>query len=165
MATEKQIKALEKARQKRLNKIYGKQYAQLIAKNKRLLKANEKAVTYKNIEARIKYAQDEAERLTGKKLSRQSAIKKISLSSTFMTSSDIYKRAIVDYMSLGEKNSLRRLIAEKTGQKYKETTIDWDRFIYDSGLQAIVDNELGIYVKIVKGKDSTEPDFVEIGSL
>lgn len=165
MATEKQLKALEKARTKRLNKIYGRQYAELIAKNKKLIRADEKHVSYENIKARINKAQTDYFKLTGKKLTRTEALKSISHSATFMSSGDIYKTAIVNYMSLGDKNSLRKLIADKTGQGYRETSINWDKFTYDSGLQAIVDNELGIYAKIVKGKDSTEPDFTEIGSL
>lgn len=124
MATQKQKDALEKARTKRLNKIYGKQYAELIAKNKRLLAQGEKHISFENIKERITRAQTEHERLTGKKLSRAAAIKKITLSQTFLSSSDIYKRAIIDYMKLSDKNTLRSYLAKAKGTKYQETTIN-----------------------------------------
>lgn len=160
--SQKQQAALEAGRNKRLTKLKAEQYVEALRMNQKVKKADEKIITYQNFEARIKLAQKDL-KLKGKTATRAAAIKAIKRSATFLSQKDIYKQAIIDYMSIGDKNSLRKLIADKQGTKYKETTIDWNRFNYDATHKSIVDSVLGIYVKIVPGADSTEPDFIEIG--
>ena len=164
MITEKQRAALAAGRAKRLTRKKAEQYVKALKMNMRVKNADEKIVTYQNFEARIKYAQNEHFRLTGQKLSRTQAIKKVTLSTTFMSRTDLYKKAIVDYMSLGEKNSLRKLLSEVRGTSYKETTINWDEFYYNEGIKAIM-NDQGVWVAIVPGKNSTDPDFIDMGRL
>lgn len=168
MATIKQLEALAKgraAREKQLNKKYGKQYAELIARNRRLLKDGEKSISYENIKSRIKYAQREHEMMTGKKLSREKAIKSITFSTAFMSRDEIYMRAIRDYMTLGDKNRLRSALSRIQETNYKETTINWNEFYYDKGLEAMIHVSGKITLSIKHGADSTQEDFVEIREI
>lgn len=153
--------ALEKARTKRLNKIYGKQYAELIAKARRFSKSGEKDISYQNIAARIKIAQRELQ-MQGKTATRAAAIKAVEYSATFMSRDERYVKAIRDNMSLSDKNTLRKRLSEVNKTPYKQTKINWEEFHYNEAVKGLVHASGSIKVYIKHGANSTEEDFVVV---
>lgn len=102
---------------------------------------------------------------TGEKIS--SIIANLLSQSSFNTSEQIFMNAIKVSLNndIAARNKLRKLISVNTGTKYKETTMQWDKFRYDSTLKAAVNEEAKIVISIMTGADSTQPDFLEIRSL
>lgn len=153
--------AAANARKRRLTRVHAKEYTEALRMNQKVKKADEKIITYQNFEARVKYAQKEL-KLMGKTSTRKAAIKAVLLSTTFMSREALYMQAIRDYMNVGARNKLRYALSKIKGTKYKQTTIDWSEFSYSNALQAMVHVSGKLLVRIAHGKDSTEPDFIEI---
>lgn len=164
--------AAANARKIRLDAIHKREYEEAIRKYNRAQAEHArlhptktypetKSPTVEIFEARIAKAQKEL-KLMGKVSTRKAAIKSITSSYMYMTQNELFLQAIRDYMSVADRNKLRYALSKIKGTKYKQTTINWSEFSYSNALQAMVHVSGKLLVRIAHGKDSTEPDFIEI---
>lgn len=156
--------AAANARKRRLTRIYAKEYTELLKKQMAHKKSEEKIITFQNVQARIARAQKEL-KLAGRTATRAAAIKAVEYSTTFMSNEEMYMKAIRDYMSVADRNKVRYYLAEINGTKYRNTSINWNEFTYVSATQSMVHISGKLSIKIRHGKNSTEPDFIEISKI
>lgn len=168
--TQKQREALAKGREAQAIKTRARQYKQALQMQ---MRANplDKIVTFQQFEARIRYSQREYG------ITRTQAIKKITTSRMFRTQDELFKMAVKSYAQLTDFTTIRKYIwtilkddpeyqeaVQKKWITYATTKINWDEFVYDDFLKALVyeRNSRKIIIKVKHGKNSLDPDWLSI---
>lgn len=161
--TIKQLEALSKGREALQQANLEKQYQRLLTAQR---KYHPEATPIRKsvFEYRLKDV-IESEAQFGRRIGVKEATTKLMRTTAIMNQSSLFKLNIKEAMSIGDKNYLRKLIASIQGTKYTETSIDWERFTYVGGavMGLVADyGEKKIIIRVRKGRDSTEPDWIEI---
>lgn len=169
--TEKQKQALAKGRETADINARKRQYQRALQMQ---INANpdKDLITFERFEARIRYTMRE------QNLSRKQALKKITTSRMFRTQEELFKMAVKSYAQLSDFTKIRSYIwtilkeqypdEAKNGMiTYNTTKIDWDEFVYDDFLKALVYERNGrkIIIKVKHGKDSMDLDWLSIELL
>lgn len=155
------IKAAE-ARAIRVQQTRLKEYEEAV-KLQQKYKPDAPIIKQRVFEERIKDI-EEINKDMGRQITRKKAIKIVTRSQAFMTNENLYKFNIIENISLSDRNILRKKLSDFYGTPYKQTPINWDEFAYSKAKKGLIHitPKSTIVLRIRKGADSTQPDWLEI---
>lgn len=92
-------------------------------------------------------------------LSFKQAAKKLYATRMFTSDEENAKHQIAAKITLEMRNEIRAYVANITGQKYRNVSININAMHWEKGI-GLVDNTMTFAISISPGRDSTEPEFV-----